>query len=106
MFTKKKPLVFTKNAKPDVENAADAKKPGDAKEDAPVKKTTGKTAKLAKSAATMLAAPKGDVGKHNNGKTTGFSAVAKNATKEYGSAAAGQKVAGAVYQKMKRKGAL
>jgi hypothetical protein len=52
MFIKKKPLVFTK-AKPDVENAADAKKPGDKKEDAP--KKPGSAAKFAKKAATMLA---------------------------------------------------
>lgn len=49
-------------------------------------------------------AKKGDVGKRNNGKTTGFKAVAKKAAKEYGSAAAGKRVAGAVYQKMKAKG--
>lgn len=45
----------------------------------------------------------GDVGKHNNGKTTGFKAVEKNAAKEYGSKEAGEKVAGAVYQKMRKK---
>lgn len=44
-----------------------------------------------------------DVGKHNNGKTTGFKAVAKKAGKEYGSAAAGKRVAGAIYQKMRGK---
>ena len=56
MFTKKKPLAFIKKApaKPDVENAADAKQPGDAKEDAP-KKSKGKTANLAKKAAMVLA---------------------------------------------------
>ena len=43
---------------------------------------------------------KGDVGKRNNGKTTGFNAVANKAAKEYGSKAAGQRVAGAMYQKM------
>jgi hypothetical protein len=101
MFTKNPPLSFTKSAP----GAANTKKPTGAKA-IPAKKPSANAAKLAKNAATMLAAPKGDVGKHNNGKTTGFSAVAKNATKEYGSAAAGQKVAGAVYQKMKRKGAL
>lgn len=45
----------------------------------------------------------GDVGKHNNGTTTGFKAVEKKAEKEYGSKEAGEKVAGAVYQKMKGK---
>jgi hypothetical protein len=44
-----------------------------------------------------------DVGKHNN-KTTGFKALAKKAGKEYGSKEAGERVAGAVYQKMKSKG--
>lgn len=45
MFTKKKPLMFTKSsAKPDVENAADAKQPGDAKEDAKPAKKKGKGA--------------------------------------------------------------
>lgn len=64
MFTKKKPLVFTKtaaNTKPDVENAADAKLPGDKKEDAKdaktvVKKTKGKGASFfANKAAKALA---------------------------------------------------
>jgi len=45
-----------------------------------------------------------DVGKHNNGKTTGFKAVANKAAKEYGSKKAGEKVAGAVFQKMKASG--
>lgn len=45
----------------------------------------------------------GDVGKHNNGTTTGFKAVEKKAAKEYGSKAAGEKVAGAVYAKMRKK---
>jgi hypothetical protein len=44
----------------------------------------------------------GDVGKHNNGKTTGFKAVEKRAEKEYGSKEAGEKVAGAVLAKMKK----
>lgn len=47
-----------------------------------------------------------DEGKHNNGKTTGFKAVAKNAAKEYGSKEAGEKVAGAVHAKMKAAGKL
>ena len=45
-----------------------------------------------------------DMGKHNNGKTTGFKAVANKAAKEYGSKAAGEKVAGAVLGKMKASG--
>lgn len=44
-----------------------------------------------------------DFGKKNNGKTTGFNVVAQNAGKEYGSPAVGQKVAGAIFQKMKAK---
>jgi len=47
-----------------------------------------------------------DEGKHNNGKTTGFKAVAKKAAKEYGSKAAGERVAGAVRNKMKKAGQL
>ena len=44
-----------------------------------------------------------DMGKHNN-KTTGFDALAKKAGKEYGSKAAGERVAGAQFQKMKKSG--
>lgn len=68
------------------------------------------TAKMsaAQSAAKPIVSKKvkkrGDVGKQNNGKTTGFSAVAKNASKEYGSKATGQRVAGAVYAKMRASG--
>lgn len=47
-----------------------------------------------------------DEGKHNNGKTTGFKAVANKAAKEYGSKAAGERVAGAVRAKMKKAGKL
>ena len=47
-----------------------------------------------------------DEGKHNNGTTTGFKAVAKNATKEYGSKEAGERVAGAVKAKMAKAGQL
>lgn len=54
----------------------------------------------------MKAAAGIDLGKHNNGKTTGFNAVAKKATKEYGSATAGKKVAGAIYQNMRKSGKL
>ena len=44
-----------------------------------------------------------DMGKHNNA-TTGFKAVADKAAKEYGSKAAGERVAGAQFQKMKKAG--
>jgi hypothetical protein len=47
-----------------------------------------------------------DLGKKNNGKTTGFNAVANKAAAEYGSKAAGERVAGAMFQKMKRAGRL
>jgi hypothetical protein len=47
-----------------------------------------------------------DEGKHNNGTTTGFKAVAKNAAKEYGSKEAGERVAGAVRAKMAAAGKL
>jgi len=46
-----------------------------------------------------------DMGKHNN-KTTGFDALAKKAGKEYGSKEAGERVAGAQFQKMKKAGKL
>ena len=46
-----------------------------------------------------------DMGKHNNA-TTGFKALAKKAGKEYGSKAAGERVAGAQFQKMKKAGQL
>ena len=46
-----------------------------------------------------------DMGKHNN-KTTGFKALAKKAAKEYGSKAAGERVAGAVKAKMAKAGQL
>ena len=46
------------------------------------------------------------MGKHNNGKTTGFKAVAKKAAKEYGSKEAGERVAGAVKAKMAKAGKL
>jgi hypothetical protein len=45
------------------------------------------------------------MGKHNNA-TTGFKAVADKAAKEYGSKAAGERVAGAQFQKMKKSGKL
>lgn len=46
-----------------------------------------------------------DMGKHNNA-TTGFKAVADKAAKEYGSKAAGERVAGAVKAKMAKAGKL
>ena len=46
-----------------------------------------------------------DMGKHNNA-TTGFDALAKKAGKEYGSKAAGERVAGAVKAKMAKAGKL
>ena len=46
-----------------------------------------------------------DMGKHNNA-TTGFAALAKKAGKEYGSKAAGERVAGAVKAKMAKAGKL
>ena len=46
-----------------------------------------------------------DEGKHNNA-TTGFKAVAAKAAKEYGSKAAGERVAGAVRNKMAKAGKL
>jgi hypothetical protein len=44
-----------------------------------------------------------DMGKHNNA-TTGFKALADKAAKEYGSKEAGERVAGAQFQKMKKSG--
>lgn len=46
-----------------------------------------------------------DMGKHNNA-VTGFKAVADKAAKEYGSKEAGERVAGAQFQKMKKAGKL
>ena len=45
-----------------------------------------------------------DLGKKNNGRTTGFDVVAKKAAAEYGSKAAGERVAGAVLAKMRAAG--
>ena len=47
---------------------------------------------------------KHDLGKKNNGRTTGFNVVARKAAAEYGSKAAGERVAGAVLAKMRAKG--
>lgn len=57
---------------------------------------------LTKSAAAKKAKSGADLGKP--GKN--FKKVAAKATKEYGSASAGKKVAGAVFQKMRAKGKL
>lgn len=46
-----------------------------------------------------------DLGKKNK-KGVGFKAVAAKAAKKYGSMAIGKKVAGAMFQKMKKKGLL
>lgn len=46
---------------------------------------------------------KGDIGKRNNGKTTGFKVVAQKAATEYGSQAAGNRVAGAIAAKIRAK---
>ena len=54
---------------------------------------------------TESAVTERDQGKHNNA-TTGFKALAKKAGREYGSKAAGERVAGAQFQKMKRAGKL
>ena len=47
-----------------------------------------------------------DLGKKNIPGKTGFKTVAAKAAKEYGSKAAGQRVAGAVFQNMRRAGKL
>lgn len=47
---------------------------------------------------------KHDYGKRNNGRTTGFNVVAKKAAAEYGSKEAGERVAGAIFAKMRRAG--
>lgn len=53
---------------------------------------------------TKNANKKRDIGKKNNGKTTGFNFVAAKAAKEYGSKAAGDRVAGAIAAKIRAKG--
>lgn len=64
----------------------------------------GKGTKKAKKRGDLKTVKEADEGKHNNGKTTGFKAVAKAAAKEYGSKEAGERVAGAVRNKMKASG--
>jgi hypothetical protein len=62
---------------------------------------------LSKSQAAKQAASGKDMGKPNkNPFTTGFDAVEGKAASAYGSKAAGQKVAGSVFQKMRAKGQL
>lgn len=61
---------------------------------------------MSKSTAAKKAKKGMDMGKKNNGKTTGFKAVAKKAGKEFGSAAQGKKVAGAVFKNMRKSGKL
>ena len=57
---------------------------------------------MSKSQAAKKAKSGADMGK----KGKNFKKVAAKAAKEYGSAAAGKRVAGAVFQKMRRKGKL
>lgn len=61
---------------------------------------------MSKSAAAKKAIAGKDMGKKNVPGKTGFKAVTAKATKEYGSSAAGKKVAGAVFQKMRKAGKL
>jgi len=57
---------------------------------------------MSKSAAAKKAKSGADMGK----KGKNFKKIASKAAKEYGSAAAGKRVAGATFQKMRRKGKL
>lgn len=61
---------------------------------------------MTKSAAAKKAVRGVDMGKKNVPGKTGFKTVAAKATKQYGSAAAGKKVAGAVFQAMRKSGKL
>ena len=61
--------------------------------------------KIDEAAATKAPLDEKDMGKHNNA-TTGFKALANKAAKEYGSKAAGERVAGAVKAKMAKAGKL
>lgn len=67
---------------------------------------TKATSIMSKSTVAKKAKKGKDFGKKNNGKTTGFNAVAAKASKAYGSPTAGKKVAGAMFQKMRTKGQL
>jgi len=61
--------------------------------------------KIDEAAAPKARLDEKDMGKHNNA-TTGFKALANKAAKEYGSKAAGERVAGAVKAKMAKAGKL
>lgn len=65
-----------------------------------VKKVMSKTQAAKKASAGV------DMGKPNVPGKTGFKAVASKAGKEYSSAEAGKKVAGAVFNKMRKAGKL
>lgn len=103
---KKQPAADVDN--PNKPDAADKKAAAKSAPKAKGKNTKRSAGYFAKKAATALvdksASKSGDVGKHNNGTTTGFSAVTKAAQKEGFSASTAQKIAGAQYQKMKKAG--
>ena len=61
---------------------------------------------MAKIMSKSQAAKKAVAGKDMGKKGKNFSKIAAKAGKEYGSKEAGKRVAGAVFQKLRRKGAL
>lgn len=61
---------------------------------------------MSKSTAAKQASAGKDMGKPNVPGKTGFNTVAAKAAKEYGSAAAGKKVAGKIFQNMRKAGKL
>lgn len=61
---------------------------------------------MTKSAAAKKAVRGIDMGKKNIPRKTGFKTVAAKTAKKYGSLAAGKKVAGAVFQNMRKSGKL
>lgn len=61
---------------------------------------------LSKAKAAKEARSGKDMGSKNVKGKTGFKAVASKAAKEYGSEEAGERVAGAMFQKMRKKGQL
>lgn len=61
---------------------------------------------LTKSQAAKKAVKGQDMGKKNVPGKTGFGTVVAKAAKEYGSVAAGKRVAGAMFQKMRKGGKL
>lgn len=75
-----------------------------------VTKTKGKSASKKKVMTASQAAKEAqsdkDMGKKNNGKTTGFKAVQKKAMKKYKDPVVAKKVAGAQFQKMRKAGQL